>query len=71
MRFAWRNLLKFTLWALVVTGAYVALKAYTINISIPFAPLSTIGIAVAFYVGFKIASRTTASGKGEKSGAAW
>ena len=53
MRFAWRNLLKFTLWALVVTGAYVALKAYAINISIPFAPLSTIGIAVAFYVGFK------------------
>ena len=53
MRFAWRNLLKFTLWALAVTGAYVALKAHAINISIPFAPLSTIGIAVAFYVGFK------------------
>ena len=53
MRFAWRNLLKFTLWALIVTAAYVWLKPHDINISIPFAPLSTIGIAVAFYVGFK------------------
>ena len=53
MRFAWRNLIKFTIWSLLVTAAYVWLKPQGINISIPFAPLSTIGIAVAFYVGFK------------------
>ena len=53
MRFAWRNLVKFTLWSLAVTAAYVWLKPQNINISIPFAPISTIGIAVAFYVGFK------------------
>ena len=52
-RFAWRNLVLFTLWSLLVTAAYVGLKTYSINIGIPFAPLSTIGIAVAFYVGFK------------------
>ncbi len=53
LRFAWRNLVLFTLWSLLVTAAYLGLKTYSINIGIPFAPLSTIGIAVAFYVGFK------------------
>lgn len=53
LRFAWRNLIRFVVWSLAVTAAYVELKAQGINISIPFLPLSTIGIAVAFYVGFK------------------
>lgn len=52
-RFAWKNLLKFTLWAIFITFAYTFFILYGINISIPFLPLSTIGIAVAFYVGFK------------------
>ncbi|MGB0524434.1 MAG: bestrophin family protein, partial [Flammeovirgaceae bacterium] len=51
--FAWRNLLFFTLWASLITTAFIMLKAIDINISIPFLPLSTIGIAVAFYIGFK------------------
>ncbi len=53
LRFAWRNLVLFMLWALLVTAAYLGLSTYGINVGIPFAPLSTIGIAVAFYVGFK------------------
>ena len=52
-RFAWKNILKFILWAVLVTGAYVWLIERGINISIPFAPISVTGIAVAFYIGFK------------------
>ena len=52
-RFAWKNILKFILWAVLITGAYVWLIERGINISIPFAPISVTGIAVAFYIGFK------------------
>lgn len=53
LRFAWRNLLLFTIWSSLVTVGFLYLKARGINIGIPFLPISTIGIAVAFYVGFK------------------
>lgn len=54
LKFAWRNLLIFTIWSsLVTTAFYLAMKYKDTNISIPFLPLSTIGIAVAFYIGFK------------------
>lgn len=52
-KFAWRNLLFFTIWATLVTAIYLWLLEQGIDISIPFLPLSTIGIAVAFYIGFK------------------
>ncbi|MEM7107706.1 MAG: bestrophin family ion channel [Bacteroidota bacterium] len=52
-RFGWKNLLIFTIWSSLVVFAFIILKTHGISIGIPFLPLSTIGIAVAFYVGFK------------------
>ena len=52
-RFAYRNLIFFTFWSGLVTFIHVWLLTKGIDTSIPFLPLSTIGIAVAFYVGFK------------------
>ena len=53
VRFAWLPVTLFTAWSVLITTAYVVLKPYEIDISLPLAPLSTIGVAVAFYVGFK------------------
>ncbi|GAA4363602.1 bestrophin family ion channel [Hymenobacter saemangeumensis] len=53
LQFAWRNLIGFTFWSLLVTGCYCYLLPRGIDIRLPFLPLSTIGIAVAFYMGFK------------------
>ncbi len=52
-KFAWRNILAFTIWTTLITWVYHYFDHHDINISIPFLPLSTIGIAVAFYIGFK------------------
>ncbi len=52
-KFAWKNVLFFIIWAITVTVAYAIFLQQGIDISIPFLPLSTIGIAVAFYIGFK------------------
>lgn len=52
-RFAWSYLLFFIIWSGIVVFAYHYFLHKDINIGIPFLPLSTIGIAVAFYVGFK------------------
>ncbi len=52
-RFAWKNLLIFTFWSGAITWAFVWCENRGTNIGIPFLPLSTIGIAVSFYVGFK------------------
>jgi len=52
-RFGYRNLIIFTLWSGFVTFMHLWLLTKGIDTSIPFLPLSTIGIAVAFYVGFK------------------
>jgi putative membrane protein len=52
-KFAWKNIVFFTLWGFLVVGAYHFFHHKGINTSIPFLPLSTIGIAVAFYIGFK------------------
>ncbi len=51
MRYAWKNLIFFTVWAGLVFSAYYFLEWKFIDI--PFQPLSIIGIAVAFYIGFK------------------
>ncbi len=51
--FAWRNVLKFTIWGVLVTAAFQFAKSRGVHIGIPFAPLGTIGVAVAFYLSFK------------------
>lgn len=53
LRFAWKNLIFFTLWSCAIVWLYHYFGHQGIDLSIPFLPLSTIGIAVAFYVGFK------------------
>lgn len=53
LRFAWKNLLFFTGWASLITGLYVFLLPRHIDIRLPYLPLSTIGVAVSFYMGFK------------------
>jgi putative membrane protein len=52
-RFTWKNLLFFTIWSTFITINYSWLETKGVDISIPFLPLSTIGIAVALYIGFK------------------
>ena len=52
-RFAWWPIITFVVWSAVVTWVHVFLNSTEIDCSIPIAPLGTIGVAVAFYVGFK------------------
>lgn len=54
-RFAWQNILFFILWAALIVYADHHLFHHNndLGLGIPFLPLSTIGIAVAFYIGFK------------------
>jgi putative membrane protein len=51
LKYAWKNLIFFSLFSTLVFFAYNYLKWEFI--SIPYQPLSLIGIAVAFYIGFK------------------
>ena len=51
LRYAWKNLLFFTIWAALAFCVYHFFGWDFIDI--PFQPLSVIGIAVAFYIGFK------------------
>jgi len=51
MRYAWKNLLFFTIYSAIIFSVYYFLDWK--HIDIPFQPLSVIGIAVAFYIGFK------------------
>jgi len=51
LKFAWKNLLFFTFWAALVFSAYYYLEWKYLDI--PFQPLTVIGVAVAFYIGFK------------------
>ncbi len=51
--FSWKPVLCFALWDVLVTVTYLWLRPRGYDISIPLAPLGTIGVAVAFYVGFK------------------
>ena len=52
-QFTWRPLLNSACWATLVVAVHVYLSARGIDCSLPIAPLGTIGVAVAFYVGFK------------------
>ncbi|NAS12544.1 bestrophin family protein [Poritiphilus flavus] len=51
LRYAWKNLIFFTIYAAIIFWIYHYLGWNFIDI--PFQPLSVIGIAVAFYIGFK------------------
>lgn len=53
LSFAWKNLLFFLIYGSIIVYAYHHLEHHDINMGIPFLPISTIGIAVAFYLGFK------------------
>lgn len=53
LSFSWKHLIFFTIWASLAVIIFHHFDHNDINASIPFLPLSTIGIAVSFYVGFK------------------
>ena len=53
LRFAWLPIILFTIWGALVVFVFHFYEHSDKIISIPFLPLSTIGIAVAFYIGFK------------------
>jgi len=53
LRFAWKYLIFFVLWSALAVYLFHFFDHQGVNIAIPFLPLSTIGIAVSFYVGFK------------------
>lgn len=53
VRFAWLQVILFIAWASLVTWGYLRLEERGINCSLPIAPLGTIGVAVALYIGFK------------------
>ena len=53
LRFAWWQVLVFGFWGACVTLLCLWAKRNGIDCSLPIAPLGTIGVAVAFYVGFK------------------
>lgn len=52
-RFSWRLLLIATGWSTIAVALFLHLRTMEIDCSLPMSPLATIGIAVAFYVGFK------------------
>ncbi|MGI4871105.1 MAG: bestrophin family protein [Janthinobacterium lividum] len=49
LRFSWPHLLGFAAWSGLITLGYVL----GLDVRLPFLPLSTMGIAVSFYLGFK------------------
>lgn len=51
--FAWAQVLVFVAWDVLVVFAFTRLLEQGIDCSVPIAPLGTIGVAVAFYIGFK------------------
>ncbi|MCH2082470.1 MAG: hypothetical protein MK226_08770 [Saprospiraceae bacterium] len=53
LKFAWKNILIFFIWAALIVFLEIYLGDNNLSLAIPFLPLSTIGIAVAFYLGFK------------------
>ncbi len=53
LRFAWKPIVFFLIWSALAVYIFHYFDHEGINIAIPFLPLSTIGIAVSFYIGFK------------------
>lgn len=52
-KFAWKYLLIFIAWSSFWIFCHHFLHDCGVHVLIPFAPVSTIGVAVAFYLGFK------------------
>ena len=52
-RFSWKPLLVFTAYGVLVTAVAKVLLDRGINFGVAPGPISTIGIAVVFYVGFR------------------
>ncbi len=52
-QFAWWIVLVSGVWSSLVVATYLYLSSLGMDCSLPIAPLGTIGVAVAFYVGFK------------------
>jgi len=53
LRFAWKNLIFFSIYGCLVVWLYHWADHKDLNILIPFQPLSVIGIAISFYLSFK------------------
>jgi ion channel-forming bestrophin family protein len=51
--FAWKHLVFYLIWSTIIVLVHMFFHARGTNLAIPFAPVSTIGVAVAFYLGFK------------------
>lgn len=68
LRFAWKHVIFFILWSTLTVYIFHFYSHQGINIAIPFLPLSTIGTAVSFYVGFKNNSAYDRFWEGRKIG---
>lgn len=53
IQFAWKMVLFYLFWSTLVVLTHMFFHMRGINLAIPFAPLSTIGVAVSFMLGFK------------------
>lgn len=53
VRFGFKPVLFFLIWNTIIVLVHIFFHQRGINLSIPFAPVSTIGIAVSFMLGFK------------------
>lgn len=53
LRFAWKYVLFYIVWSILWLLLHDYLHHCGIHVLIPFAPLGTIGVGVAFYLGFK------------------
>ena len=52
-RFAWWRLIVFSVWSFVALQIHAYFRLQEVDCSLPLGPLGTIGVAVAFYIGFK------------------
>jgi ion channel-forming bestrophin family protein len=53
IRFAWKYIVFYLFWSTCIVLIHMFFHMRGTNLAIPFAPVSTIGVAVAFYLGFK------------------
>jgi ion channel-forming bestrophin family protein len=51
--FAWKSVLFYIFWSTLIVLVHMFFHMRGTNLAIPFAPVSTIGVAVSFYLGFK------------------
>ena len=51
--FGWKSVLFYLMWSTFIVLVHMYFHMNGTNLAIPFAPVSTIGVAVSFYLGFK------------------